>query len=495
MGRIGPILRKTLLFSSLFAPLLGIAGCPERRDEISASLGIGEIGQLYKDYSEKAKSIRKQYIAGKGSYPSDMNKVSEALMNKELYLYYKREHSRVISPFDQFLRDTYKPFTEEVSREYKSQLQRQDLELFDEFDTDSVKNLACLKLAMDEVFARRSTQPKIIQNGIRMSPDWQQSSGPNYLKSANLIIDCLETPFSQCRSASTMFLIEALKRVNLAEGEMLVEILSKDKNNAPHMQIGLLTRNKRLIVFENTVLGTALQDFGQLENIQSPILVLDAKHALTQKAIEQLVFRDQTIVFDNRPEDWKRGSNVGFLEGIQNTFEVNPNDLFSIGGEISYESVPSTPQTKRVYDKLPSPDFADSGISSLYGQSSKTQLDLFLSSLDSTNHRVYTEYVAHSQAMQLILDGLNRELKKCKDPEKIVEIAKKSINDLDNYIARHDLQNKYKKMYSSINRALIEFNKNQRKKLEIRYPSSPNQVHNIIVHNAQLRLQELNENP
>ena len=73
-----------------------------------------------------------------------------------------------------------------------------------------------------------------------------------------------------------------------------------------HLQFGLLTADRRLIAFEMTANGKAIQDYGPLESIEAPILVCDAKYSLLEAALGSKVREEHTVILNNVPEEYDR---------------------------------------------------------------------------------------------------------------------------------------------------------------------------------------------
>lgn len=275
------ILRKLTIAAALTGIPAALAE-GARRLELwrGADIGIGTLASLERSLPERRERFATAYFRNP-ELAEKTDEVAQLFVATELARFL-REHprEREISR-EQFILDEYGPFMRDVRTNFLRRQQAtnpQDPKNHDalKFGTPSVALIANVKLALHDRLAK--------------------DRPPHYWGEKSNIVDLIRTGDYQCRSGSRMLLLALLENADalLQEGERLVVIYSNH-----HVQVGLLTPERRVIAFEMTKSEKGIQDLGSMEKIEARVFITDAKHELTQAALNTQAHSQETVLLKN----------------------------------------------------------------------------------------------------------------------------------------------------------------------------------------------------
>jgi len=306
-----------------------------------ADIGIGAAASLQRNVQIERAKLAQAYRENP-EVGIDVPRVARLFLMCELMSFYRSNLDFPTSSFDDFSEKHIEPFFARAKNQSSSALAKarrsgetQDVELF---GTDTVTRIVALKKALFD----------------------QMGEHPRYWACRNNIFDPILSGDLNCRSGTWLLALAALDQVvpKLHLDEKLVLI-----HTNTHVQFGLLTADRRLIAFEMTADGKAIQDYGPLESIDAPILICDATYELFEAALGSKVREEHTVILNQIPEEYKqvlpsaRSSPWSSLFSSVQFRAVSDTRGFSNGGI----KIPTNPIPISSIDYLP---FAGSGVGS-----------------------------------------------------------------------------------------------------------------------------------
>lgn len=430
-------------------------------------LGMGELAALERKLQQERDAFAADYLKDP---EADVNTQEAArLFLQTEVIRYMRDHrqQQQVSP-DTFGEKYYRPSMDAMGQNYdarQAEKQGEDPDVAT-FGTPSVSMIADAKLALFDQFGNE----------------------PHYWAKMNNVVDPIMTGDLQCRSGSRLLLLALLEKVepHLQPGEQLVSILSNH-----HLQVGLLTADGNVIAFEMTKSGKGIQVLGPMKDITTPILITDAKHDLAQAAINRRAHPEQTILYENVPEDYAGMDRIFDRQGVAGGGGIHlPNFRFGIGGatatttdqygfgdgklEIPEERIPITSM-----DYVPSSFDTGTGTGeggqSIYdtvNDSEKKYGDLFSRMLPD-EARAVREYEQHSPIFSRHMNQVSNSYSRIMSGDQGVDIKAeaqklgKSCKEIAAYMNQNDLDRKYD-VYRA---ALKKFH--ERTGTDISFPRNP----------------------
>lgn len=434
-----------------------------------ADLGIGEIAALERKLLEERKNFAEGYLEdAEGNI--DTEEAMRLFVLTELARYLRSNPSQGKVNANTFEADLYRPFMDAVGQKFDEKQKVPPEKKGKDpdtavFKTPSVTAIANAKLALYE----------------------QLGEKPHYWGKKNNIIDPMVSSDLQCRSGSKLLLLVILEKMEsqLQPGEKLVSIHTNH-----HIQMGLLTADGRVIAFEMTKSGKGIQDLGPLKDIQTPILITDAKHELAQAAINQQAHREKTVLLENVPEGYTGFDKVfdvknpfggggigmkGFSFGVGGGAEAT-TDQYGFGNgkvDIPKERIPITSM-----DYVPS-SFTTSrqgnGGNSIYDtvrDTERTHRQLW-ESMNAEERSALQEFEQHSPIFSRHMHAIARSYEMILDGEGNVDVRAelKIIIENTRALIRYMDQNDLDTKYDAYEQALNQYHKRTGK--DVSFPRNP----------------------
>jgi hypothetical protein len=279
-----------------------------------ADIGIGALAELERDILRDREVFAREYLRS-GEMPGDVEEAARLFIHTELARHLREHPGEEEVDGEEFMRRVYRPFMEGVRSHFERRQEEIDPVHSDNTDTAMFGTPSVALM----VNAKEALQDRI--------------GGGFYWRRKNNIVDALTNAEFQCRSGSRLLLLTFLETVygRLQEGERLIVVYSNH-----HMQTGLLTADGRVVVFDMTKSAKGIQYLGPMREIKKPVMVLDAAHDLAQAGINRSAHPDQTILYDNVPENFTSLDQIFDKSGAFGGGGIRqPRFRYGIGGEVS----------------------------------------------------------------------------------------------------------------------------------------------------------------